>query len=258
LVQVSQNLNGHCLHGGFNGFGKKIWSVMDAQCENGTAKLVLQYCSPHLEEGFPGNLSVTVTYSFDEYGKLTIMYTAQTDQDTAINLTSHPYFNLNGQDNSNILQHELYIDADYILEVDDQVLPTGHKISVEGTAFDFKNFKTLGENIHDQDIQLELANGYDHNFIVNSPGDLSRPKAILKSSNGRELRVFTTEPGIQLYTGNWLENVPGKNNFVYHQFGGVCLETQHFPDSPNQPHFPSTKLKSGEVFQSTTIYHPVA
>ncbi len=254
LYQVSQNLNGHCLHGGFLGFGKKIWKIIDEQLSQDKATLVLQYLSHHLEEGFPGNLNVTVTYTFDESGKLTILYNAITDEDTVINLTSHPYFNLNGQGANNVLEHELFIDADYFLDVDDQVLPTGHKVPVQGTPFDFTTFKSLGENIFDQNVQLELANGYDHNFVLNNPGDLSRPKAILKSQNGRQIHVFTTEPGIQLYTGNWLDNVPGKNQLIYEKFGGVCLETQHFPDSPNQPLFPSTILKKGEVFHSTTIY----
>jgi len=257
LYQVSRNLNGHCLHGGFAGFGKKIWTIVEESNNLDKTTLVLHYSSPDLEEGFPGNLSVTVIFTFDESGKLTISYEAKTDKDTVINLTSHPYFNLNGQKNSDVLQHQLFIDAGYFLEVDNQVLPSGCKLPVSGTPFDFTHFKDLGTNIFDKNEQLKLANGYDHNFILNKPGDMSLPKAILKSSNGREMHFFTSEPGIQLYTGNWLDKVPGKNNLTYTKFGGVCLETQHFPDSPNQPSFPSTSLKCGEVFKSKTIYQPV-
>ena len=236
------------LHGGIKGFDKMVWNT---NISNDTIPvLALNYISKDGEEGYPGNLQVTVTYTLTDDDALNIEYMAQTDKPTPVNLTNHSYFNLTGDVSNTILNHTLLIDADKYTPVDSTLIPTGEIKPVQGTAFDFSKPKKIGKEID------QVKGGYDHNFVLNKKNDSLSLAAVLSDSlSGRELRVFTTEPGIQFYTGNFLD---GK--FINHdgkpinQRTALCLETQHFPDSPNKPKFPSTILKPGEKYHSVTRY----
>ncbi len=245
--QLPINNGPNSLHGGLIGFSHKVWDVVETT-EN---SVMLSLFSPDGEEGYPGNLTVKVAFTLTETGCLKIDYTATTDQDTIINLTNHSYFNLDGSET--ILDHQLKLASDTFVPVDKESIPTGEIRSVSGTPFDFTTAKKIGQDINDDCEQLVNARGYDHTFTV--AGDINVPFAEARSEkNGLKLTAFTTEPGVQLYTANWLGGLAGKNGTSYADQSGFCLETQHYPDSPNQPDFPSTVLKAGEVFQSTTIY----
>ena len=248
---LAQNLNGHHLHGGAEGFDKKIWRY-ETDCTENQATIKFRYTSPHLEEGYPGKLEVSVTYIFEESGKLRIQYTAETDAPTHINLTNHCYFNLSGHKQNHIRNHFLWINADRITESDASLIPTGKYLSVDDTPFDFKTFRPIGEHIRDENIQLRNGSGYDHNYVLNMHPDKVAAK-VWDPNSGRLLTVNTDQPGLQLYTGNHLQNVEGKNG-LYSENSGFCLETQHFPDSPNQPDFPATLLLPAEIFYSETSY----
>ena len=210
------------------------------------------------EEGYPGNLKGKVLYRLTEDNALEIEYTAVCDEDTVINLTNHTYFNLNGQDGSDILSHTLQMNSDSFTEINEEQLPTGRILGVDGTAFDFRREKEIGENIFDSDPQLRFASGYDHNMIVNGKSGTLRKAAVVKSqASGIIMSAWTTEPGVQLYTGNFIREdaAPHGKGFVrYPRYGGFCLETQRFPDSVNHPEFPDTTLKKGEVYRGKTIY----
>jgi aldose 1-epimerase len=244
------------LHGGTRGFDKVIW-----QSENlvvGTDQaLTLEYFSRHGEEGYPGNLVVTVTYRLTDKNELRIEYEAQTDQPTVTNLTHHSYFNLAGAGSGDILGHTLTIFADQFTPVDDCLIPTGELRSVRGTPMDFTQPTGIGARIEQDDEQLILGNGYDHNWVLNKEeGELALAARVFESKSGRTMDVYTTEPGIQFYSGNFLGNqTKGKDDQIYHRRGGFCLETQHYPDAPNRPQFPSTVLEPGEKYKQTTIYH---
>jgi len=248
---LAANLNGHHLHGGIEGFDKKIWDYQINQSAE-RVEIILHYMSPHLEEGYPGNLDVTVTYVFDINGALTIYYSAFTDRPTHINLTNHCYFNLSGDPEKSVLNHDLFISADYILETDADLIPTGKLFKVQNTAFDFRQFHRIGERIFDADELLRIANGYDHNYVLNR-NEQDWSVILADSESGRVLKVSTSEPGMQLYTGNWLDGVAGRNGPI-RKYHAVCLETQHFPNSPNRPEFPSTLLKPDFVYKSKTVY----
>ncbi|HEX4169098.1 MAG TPA: aldose epimerase family protein [Bryobacteraceae bacterium] len=242
------------LHGGNTGFNKRVWRAKDVSTTDGPA-LELHYLSPDGEEGFPGNLDVTVRYSLDSNNGLHIDYFAKTDKDTVLNLTNHSYFNLRGAGSATVLTHKLMLDADRFTPTNANLIPTGKLVSVSGTPFDFRKSTDVGARIGNNSEQLKLAKGYDHNFVLNHPGDLSHLAARVEEPNsGRVLEVYTTQPGIQFYSGNFLE---GKNRGiggVYRHRSALCLETQHFPDSPNHPSFPSTVLHPGDQFHETTIY----
>jgi aldose 1-epimerase len=240
------------LHGGFN---KRVWTAKYASSSGGQA-LELTYLSKDGEEGFPGNLSVKVVYTLTEQNELKIDYTATTDKETVLNLTNHCYFNLAGQGNGDILQHQLMILADRFTPVDANLIPTGELRGVNGTPFDFKTATAIGARIDQDDQQLKLGRGYDHNWVLNNEagGTLSLAAQAYEPHSGRLLAVLTTEPGLQFYTGNFLDGIQGKGGKVYNRRYAFCLETQHFPDSPNHPQFPSTVLKPGQHFQSTTLY----
>lgn len=244
------------LHGGTRGFDKVIW-----QSENpvvGTDQaLTLKYFSQHGEEGYPGNLIVTVTYRLTDKNDLSIEYEAQTDQPTIINLTHHSYFNLAGSGSGDILGHALTIFADKFTPVDNRLIPTGELRSVRDTPLDFRQSAEIGARIEQDDEQLILGNGYDHNWVLNKEeGELALAGRVFESKSGRTMEVYTTEPGIQFYSGNFLRNqIKGKGDQIYHRHGGFCLEAQHFPDAPNRPQFPSTVLEPGEKYKQTTIYH---
>ena len=242
------------LHGGTNGFNKQIWDAKDVSA-NGEPALELHYLSKDGEMGFPGNLDVTVRYSLDEKNGLHIDYYAKTDKDTVLNLTNHSYFNLIGAGSATVLTHKVMLDADRFTPVNSTLIPTGKLESVSGTPFDFRKSTDIGARIGARSEQLKLGKGYDHNFVLNHPGDLNKVAArVEEPKSGRVLEVYTTQPGIQFYSGNFLEGTMRGFGGVYRHRSALCLETQHFPDSPNQPNFPTTVLHPGEEFHQTTIY----
>ncbi|MGH9940745.1 MAG: aldose epimerase family protein, partial [Pyrinomonadaceae bacterium] len=243
------------LHGGLKGFDKVVWKARPLQTRGGAA-LELTYLSNDGEEGYPGNLSVKVVYLLTDRDELKIDYSATTDQDTIVNLTNHAYFNLAGQGNGNILKHRLSINADCFIPADDKSIPTGELRSVAGTPFDFRRATAIGARIEVDDEQLKFGRGYDHTFVIDGrAGTLRRAATASDPMTGRVMEVWTTEPGMQLYTGNYLEStMVGKGGKAYGPRYGFCLETQHFPDSPNKPNFPSTVLRKGGRYNSTTVY----
>lgn len=245
------------LHGGLTGFDKVVWTAEPYSNEK-EAGVVLSYVSPDGEEGYPGELSVQVTYALTAGGDLRIDYEATTDAPTAVNLTHHGYWNLAGHGAGDILEHELAVNASRFTPVDDTLIPTGELRSVEGTPFDFREPAAIGARIDTDDVQLAFGSGYDHNFVLdewNGDGMLKSAAILRDPVSGRTMEVLTTEPGIQFYSGNFLDGRDfGKDGVVYEQHTGLCLETQHFPNSPNQPDFPSTVLRPGETYRSTTVY----
>ena len=244
---LATNNGPNALHGGLKGFDKQVW---DASTENdSTASLLLSYTSKDGEEGYSGNLKVTVRYTLTDDNELKIEYNATTDKPTVLNLTNHSYFNLTGDVSNSILDHTLMIDADNYTPVDTTLIPTGEIKSVKGTPFDFTKAKKIGQ-------EIAAAGGYDHNFVLNKKDSSLQKIVELKDSiSGRTLEVYTTEPGVQFYTGNFLDGTfstpAGKK---INQHAAMCLETQHFPDSPNQPKFPTTLLLPGQQFHSETVY----
>jgi aldose 1-epimerase len=251
---LAKNNGENALHGGIKGFDKAVWTATDVS-KDGVQSLQLKYLSKDGEEGYPGNLDATVTYTLTGDNELRIDYLATTDKDTVLNLTNHSYFNLAGQGNGDILGHVMQINADRFTPVDKGLIPTGELKKVEGTPFDFRQPHAIGERINAKDEQIERGLGYDHNFVLNGGGGLAQAVHVEEPKSGRAMDVLTTEPGVQFYTGNFLDgSLTGKGGKVYQKRYGFCLETQHFPDSPNQPSFPSVVLKPGAKYESTTVY----
>lgn len=249
---LAKNEPPNSLHGGFRGFKDVVWKAIAQYSSQGPA-ITFRYKSHDGEEGYPGNLSVTVTYTLTDKNELKIEYAATTDKPTIINLTNHSYFNLSGAGAGNILKHELMILADNYTAVDDTLIPTGEIVPAKDTSLDFTASRRIGADI-DQLINTPPA-GYDHNYVLNSQdGSLALAAWVHEPSFGRLMQVFTTEPGIQLYTGNRLDGVKGKGGMTYVRNGALCLECQHYPDSPNNSNFPSTVLRPGEQYKETTIY----
>lgn len=251
---LAQNNGENHLHGGEKGFDKVVWTVKDTSKEN---SLVLSYVSEHMEEGYPGRLETLVTYTLKDDNSLDVEYEAMTDRKTVVNLTQHAYFNLSGDFSNPILDHKVQINADEFVPVNESLIPTGKLRSVAGTPFDFRQPKALGEEIDAAHEQLEIAGGYDHTWVLNEQGSGMRFAAsAVHPESGRQLEVFTTEPGMQLYTGNFLDGtLPlqyGEGN--YERRTGFCFETQHYPDSPNQESFPSVVLEPGEKYFSKTSF----
>jgi aldose 1-epimerase len=232
-----------------------VWDAEPLKGKNGVA---FSYLSKDGEEGFPGNLKVTVTYTLTDGNALILDYQATTDKSTPINVSQHSYFNLKGEGNGDILDHEIMINADRFTPVDKNLIPTGELRPVKGTPFDFTKSTKIGARIDDNYEQLVLGHGYDHNFVLNNkPNEngLVLAARVHEPTSGRSLEVWTTQPGVQFYSGNFLDgSVTGKEGHVYKRRYGLCLETQHFPDSPNHPDFPSTILKPGEKFHQTTVF----
>lgn len=247
---LSQNDSENTLHGGFQGFDKKIWNA-----EKVGNSVKMNYCSEDGEEGFPGKLNTTVTFELTENDELIIDYKAQTTKQTIVNLTHHNYFNLGGKRCPTILNHVLFIDSDYITEIDSNLIPTGNYIKVENTPFDFKIPITIGGHINTNHPQLKLVRGFDHNWVLNKePNELAMAAVLFEPGSGRTVEVFTTEPGLQVFTANFgTDKIPGKNGVLIKERSGVALETQLFPDAPNKPLFPTSILNPQENFHHQTI-----
>jgi len=237
------------LHGGLKGFDKVLWKGEPTQSASGSG-VKLSYLSRDGEEGYPGNLSVAVTYRLTETNELTVEYIANSDKETPVNLTNHSYFNLCGAESGNVLQHELTLFADRFTPVDDQLIPTGEIKPVEDTPLDFRKTRAIGKRLS------ELSGGYDHNFVLNRTGKgLTSAACVYEPITGRCMEILTTEPGIQFYSGNFLNgSLKGKKGVSYAKHQGFCLETQHFPDSVNHPNFPNTILRPGETYTHSTIH----
>ena len=242
----------NALHGGLVGFDHVIWDVE----KNTNDSLVLTYLSADGEEGYPGNLWVKVIYSLNDSNEFRIDYHAETDAPTVINLTNHAYFNLAGHDDGDILGHILMINADKFTPVDSTLIPTGTIEDVTGTPFDFRTPTAIGDRINSDDQQIKFGMGYDHNWVLNKTDrEMSLAGMVEEPVSGRAMEIYTIEPGIQFYTGNFLDgSIIGKDSTIYKYRQAFCLETQHFPDSPNHENFPSTVLNPGETYQTSTIY----
>jgi aldose 1-epimerase len=252
---LAKNNGPNTLHGGLVGFDKKVWQAEDVSASNGHS-LRLKYVSKDGEENFPGTLTTTVTYTLSDNDDLTIDYKATTDKKTVLNLTNHSYFDLAGAGAGEIIDHVVTINADKFTPVNANLIPTGDLKTVDGTPFDFRTATRVGARINDKDQQLQYGQGYDHNFVVNRSGNgPSLAARVVDPKSGRAMEVLTTQPGVQFYTGNHLSNgIKGKGGATYGYRYGLCFETQHFPNSPNQPNFPSTELAPGQQFHEITVF----
>jgi len=253
--KLATNNGENHLHGGIKGFDKVVWTAHQLTTKAGPA-VALTYLSKDGEEGYPGNLTANVVYTLTNNDELKIDYTVTTDKDTVHNLTHHSYFNLAGEGNGDILNHVVTINANRFVPTDAGSIPTGELKSVAGTPFDFLKPMAIGARINQDDEQLKFGNGYDHTWVINGrPGVMRFAATAYDATSGRVMQVWTTEPGVQFYTGNFLDGTKtGKSGKAYERRNGFCFETQHYPDSPNHPSFPTTTLKKGQTYKSTTIY----
>jgi len=251
---LAQNNNGQHLHGGLKGFDKVYWSIEEAQSAEGPS-LRLKYTSKDMEEGYPGNLTVEVVYTLTNDNALKLDYTATTDKKTVLNLTQHSYFNLTGNGKRDILEHVLTLAADKFVPVGKTLIPTGKLTDVAGTPFDFRTATAIGARINGSDQQLVYGGGYDHCWVIGGADSTKAIATVFEPASGRVLEVYTTEPGIQFYSGNFLDGtITGKGGVVYTKRFGLCLETEHYPDSPNQSSFPSVVLNPGQTYKTQTVY----
>ncbi len=251
---LAKNNGPNALHGGLKGFDKVVWQAHSLQSGDEVG-VALKYTSADGEEGYPGTVQVTVTYTLNDKNECKIDYRATTDKDTPINLTNHTYFNLAGEGSGSILNEVLTLNADHFTPVDSTLIPTGKIESVKGTPLDFTKPTAIGARINDHFEQLVLGGGYDHNFVIDrqGPGLVLAARAYDPTS-GRVLELDTTQPGVQFYTGNFLDGVHGRSGHVYNKRDAFCLETQHYPDSPNKPNFPSSILKPGQTYHEVTVW----
>jgi len=253
---LAKNNGENNLHGGLIGFDKIVWNVEGTEESESSALLKLSYLSKDMEEGFPGNLATMVTYTLNKDNSLDVLYEASTDKTTVVNLTQHSYFNLSGDFSKLIVDHVVEISADKFLPVDSSLIPSGELASVEGTPFDFRIAKLINKDISAENNQIELGGGYDHCWVLNEAQNRCRSVAkAYHSRSGRTLEVLTDQPGMQFYTGNFLDGtLPAPNGGVFAKRSGFCMETQHYPDSPNQPKFPSVNLEPGEKYSTKTTF----
>lgn len=247
--EVAVNNGPNHLHGGMKGFDKYIWDVLITDDSIQFSRL-----SPDMEEGYPGNLAVSVTYRFTEENELVLDYQAKSDADTVLNLTNHCYFNLSGEGSGTVLDHDLQLLSSHYMEGDADCLATGKVLDVAGTPFDFREAKKIGRDIGMDDVQLKYGGGYDHNFIIDSEAYLKKTAVLSSNATGIRMTVWTTQPGVQVYSGNVLTHRQGKTG-VYDPHDALCLETQHFPNSVGKKEFPSVILKKGEEYSQLTVYH---
>ena len=253
-IQLPQNNFGHCLHGGPKGWQYQVYKNVK---QTGDTTVEMTRFSPDGDMDFPGSVEAKVTFTLTKDNAIKIDFTAATDKKTVINMCNHFYFNLSGDATKSVTENELYINADNFTPVDSTFMTTGEIVPVKGTPMDFTTAKLIGKEINNYDyIQLKNGNGYDHNWVLNTKGDVNQLAAkVVSPASGVTLEVYTNEPGVQVYTGNFLDGkVKGKKGIVYNQRVGVCLETQHYPDSPNKPQWPSVILKPGQTYHSTCIY----
>jgi aldose 1-epimerase len=250
------NNDPNSLHGGTVGFDKRVWAAQQVR-SNGVVGLRLTLVSADGDQGYPGRLAVTVVYTLDNKNRILIDYTATTDKPTVVNLTNHAYWNLAGEGSGTIYDHQLQIDANRFTPDDPTLIPTGRLASVSGTPFDFRKFHAIGERIRSNDPQMRIGRGYDHNWVLNrsSGGGLQTAARLRDPSSGRELTISTDQPGLQFYSGNFLDGtLYGTAGRQYREGDGLALETQHFPDSPNHPNFPSTVLRPNQTYRTRTVY----
>lgn len=246
--KLNQNERTNHLHGGFKGFDKVIWEAETYQ-DDTTASLKLKHTSPDGTEGYPGNLETSVVYTLTKDNRIQIEYTAKTDKPTPVNLSQHSYFNLAGTSGRTILDHFLTIDADSYVVVNENFIPTGEVKDVTGTPMDFRETEKIGGRIY------KVPGGYDHTYVLNNKSQYARIAELYEEQSGRFMELYTTEPGVQFYAGNFLDgHLYGEQGLVYQKYAGLCLETQHFPDSPNHPNFPNTILRPGETYKQFTVY----
>lgn len=252
---LATNNGANHLHGGVKGWDKAVWNFDAFQRADGVG-VILTHTSPDGDEGYPGTVKAKVTYTLTETNQLIVDYEAQTDKTTVINLTQHSYFNLAGAKAATILDHELTLHASKFTPVDDTLIPTGQLAPVDGTPFDFRTATAIGARINGTDEQLTRGKGYDHNYVLDRTGaGLAKAAEVVEPTTGRTMTVATTEPGIQFYSGNFLDGtLTGKGGRVYPQRAGFCLETQHYPDSPNHPNFPTTQLTPGQTYATQTVF----
>jgi aldose 1-epimerase len=253
---LAKNNNGNSLHGGLKGFDKVVWQVAEAEVGKHGPKLELSYLSKDGEEGFPGNLKVKATYTLTDDNELKLQFTATTDKPTVVNLTHHSYFNLAGQGNGDILGHLVYIKSDKTTPVDAGLITTGEFADVTGTPFDFRTPTAIGARINDPNTILQYGPGYDHNWVINKPfGKYGLMARVSDPKSGRVMEVWSDEPGLQFYAGNFLDGtLTGKGGKVYQRRSAFCMEPQHYPDSPNKPNWPSVELKPGQAYHNTIVY----
>ncbi|WP_235843252.1 aldose epimerase family protein [Maribacter hydrothermalis] len=252
---LAKNNGENSLHGGLKGFDKVVWKVEDVK-DGDKGVLKLSYVSKDMEEGFPGSLTTFVTYTLNADNSLDVLYEATTDKTTIVNLTQHTYFNLSGNFSESIVDHEVEIYADKFVPVDDDLIPLGNLASVDGTPFDFRTSKLVSRDINSKNEQIVIGGGYDHCWVLNNPEVGYRSVAkVYHSKSGRAMEVLTNEPGVQFYTGNFLDGtLPSPNGGTFDKRSGFCLETQHYPDTPNQPNFPTVTLVPGETYSSKTTF----